>query len=273
MKSLIYTGQPDESLGFEDKPTPKPGNNQVQVRLSASALNHRDQWIRMGMYPGLQSNVTLGSDGCGIVTEIGAGVDHGWKGKEVVINPNNDWGPDPMAQSLNYHILGMPKDGTFGEFLVVDEDRIHPKPGHLTSEQAAALPLGGLTAFRACFTHGQIGPGKKVLVTGIGGGVALYALQFSNAVGAEVFVSSSSDAKIQKATGLGAKAGFNYRNKDWVKEAASVSGFDVIIDSAGGDAMNNYLQNYQARREDCFLWVNYRALKGHRFISNVLVTS
>jgi zinc-binding alcohol dehydrogenase/oxidoreductase len=243
MKALIYTGNKEKIVDFVDKSKPAPGAGQVLVKMTAAALNHRDQWMRVGKYPGLQAGVTLGSDGCGVVEEVGEGVDSGLVGNEVIINPNNNWGPDPKAQSLDYHILGMPQDGTFAEYLLVNQDRVQHKPAHLGSEQAAALPLGGMTAFRACFTQANVNKDSKVLITGIGGGVALFALQFCTAVGAKVYVSSSSNEKIDKAVGLGAIAGFNYKEETWTKEAnKEVGGFDAVIDSAGGDAINNYLK-------------------------------
>ena len=243
MKALIYTGNKEKIVDFAEKPKPTPGEGQVMVKMTAAALNHRDQWMRVGKYPGLQPDVTLGSDGCGVVEEVGDGVEPGLVGDEVIINPNNNWGPDPKAQALDYHILGMPKDGTFAEYLVVNKDRVQLKPTHLSSEQAAALPLGGMTAFRACFTQGNVNNDSKVLITGIGGGVALFALQFCTAVGAKVYVSSSSNEKIDKAVDLGAVAGFNYTEETWTKEANKLAaGFDVVVDSAGGDAINNYLK-------------------------------
>ena len=243
MKALVYTGDASNPVQIIEKEVPTPGFGQVLIKLSAAALNHRDQWIRVGKYPGMQPNVTLGSDGCGVVDSVGDAVDQSWVGKTVIINPNIGWGPDPKAQSPDYTILGMPADGTFAEYVAVGQDRIHLKPDHLSIEEAAALPLGGLTAFRACFTQGQINPESTVLVTGVGGGVALFALQYGVATGAKVYVSSSSQEKIDNAMEMGAVGGFNYREEDWTKKAIKASGgFDVIIDSAGGDAHNNYLK-------------------------------
>ena len=220
-----------------------PSKDQLLIKLGAAALNHRDQWMRVGKYPGMQAGVTLGSDGCGVVEEAGDQADASLVGQEVIINPNNNWGDDLRAQNPDYHILGMPRDGTFAEYIVVDQDRVHVKPGHLSTEQGAALPLGGLTAYRACFTHGKIDQNSNVLITGIGGGVALYALQFAVAKGAEVYVTSSSPDKLEKAKKLGASGGFNYKDENWEKEAASATGgVNVVIDSAGGDAINNYLK-------------------------------
>ncbi len=243
MKALIYTGIKENVVDIVEKPKPAPKEGQVLIKMSASALNHRDEWMRVGKYPNMEPNVTLGSDGCGIIEALGPGVDKNLEGRNVIINPNNGWGPDLRAQSVDYNILGMPLDGTFAEFIVVNQDRVHFKPEHLNDEEAAALPLGGLTAYRACFTHGVIKEGQNVLITGIGGGVALFALQFCLAQGARVYVSSSNEKKLKIAINMGAKAGFNYTDPDWPKSAInSTGGFDVIIDSAGGNAINNYIK-------------------------------
>ena len=115
------------------------------------------------------------------------------------------------------------------------------KPAHLSFEQAAALPLGGVTAYRATFTRAQLQPGERVLISGVGGGVALLALQMAVAVGAEVWVTSSSEDKIAQAVALGAKGGISYKTEKWpatlTKQAGG--GFDVIVDSAAGPGFND----------------------------------
>lgn len=243
MKALLLVDESQDKIAIRDidKPTPKEG--EVLIQIKAAALNHRDQWCRIGMYPGLKYNTVLGSDGAGVVTEIGEGVDQGWLNKEVIINPNINWGDNEAAQSIDYHILGMPTNGTFAEYVVVNADRLCNKPSHLDFSEAAALPLGGLTAYRATFTKGQIDKSQKVLVTGIGGGVAQFAFQFALAAGAEVFVTSGSQEKLDQLIARGAAGGFIYKEEDWAKNALkSTGGFDVIIDSAGGGSMNDYLK-------------------------------
>lgn len=227
-------------VSFIDKELPNPRRGEVIVRIKAAALNHRDKWIRENKYPGIKMGVTLGSDGSGIVEEAIDGEGKKWIGKEVVINPGSNWGDNPAAQSRDFQILGMPNDGTFAEYIKVPLDRIHEKPFHLNFSQAAALPLGGLTAFRALFTNGGLKPGDKVLVNGIGGGVAQFAFLFARATGAEVWVTSSQQEKIDHVVMLGARGGFNYKEKDWPAKAkeATDGGFHLVIDSAGGDQMN-----------------------------------
>lgn len=229
-------------VGFIDKPVPKPQAGQALVRISAAALNRRDYWISVGKYPGLRDGVTLGSDGCGVVEEVGEGVAPIWVNKRVVINPNISWGQNPYAQAASYHIMGMPTDGSFAPYVVVDADRLTRAPQFLTDEEAAAVPLAGLTAFRAVFTRGEVQAGHKVLITGIGGGVAQFAMQFALAAGAEVYVTSRNANKIDQAKMLGASEGFDYSQPDWVKQALlATGGIDLIVDSVGGSLTNQYI--------------------------------
>lgn len=223
-------------LVLEGRAVPLPGNGEVVVRLAAAALNRRDYWITQGMYPGIKLPVVLGSDGAGVVELIGGGVDSAWRGREVIINPGWDWGDSELAQAASLKVLGMPIDGTLATHVRVPVEYLHDRPAHLSVEAAAALPLAGVTAYRAAFTQGQIAVGEKVLVTGAGGGVSSFAIQFAVAAGAEVFVTSSSAEKIASAVKLGAKAGFDYKSADWTAKAKAACGaFDLIIDSAGGE--------------------------------------
>ncbi|SMD37854.1 NADPH:quinone reductase [Reichenbachiella faecimaris] len=243
MKALLLVDESQDKIAIREIEKPSPNKGEVLIQVKAAALNHRDQWCRIGMYPGIKYNTVLGSDGAGIVVEVGEGVNGDWLKKEVIINPNINWGPNEEAQSAEYHILGMPTHGTFAEFVTVPTDRLMQKPSHLDFSEAAALPLGGLTAFRAAFTKGQIREGQKVLVTGIGGGVAQFAFQFALAVGSAVYVTSGSPEKLKQIEKLGAAGGFIYKAEDWTKVALKATGgFDVIIDSAGGSSMNDYLK-------------------------------
>jgi NADPH:quinone reductase-like Zn-dependent oxidoreductase len=240
MKALVLT---TEDIVIQDiaKPTPKQGEVLVKVRYAA--LNRRDQWARVGLYPGMTYNCVLGSDACGIVESLGENVDNTWLGKEVIINPNQNWGNDPRHPQKNYTILGMPTNGVFAEYIAIPADRLHEKPAYLSASEAAAVPLAALTAYRACFYKGQIKAGDNVLVTGIGGGVAQFAAQFAVAVGANVWVTSGSDEKIQTMLQYGIKGGVNYKQTDWHKELLKMTeGFDVIIDSAGGNDFNLLLK-------------------------------
>ena len=222
-------------LEISTVPAPTPAAGEALVALRAAALNHRDLWIKLGQYAGLKFPCIPGSDGAGVVTAVGAGGDAAWIGREVIVNPCLDWGADERAPRRDFSILGLPRDGTLAEQIAVPVAQLAPKPAHLSWTEAAALPLGGSTAWRALHSRARLGPEDRVLVTGIGGGVALFALQFAVAHGAEVWVTSSSAEKIARAVGLGAKGGANYGERDWAAGLAKAAGgFDVMVDSAGG---------------------------------------
>jgi len=227
-----------DSLRLEEFPYPTPAEGQAVVQIKAAALNHRDVWIVQGLYAKIKLPVVLGSDGSGIVVEVGAGVDKSWIGREVIINPSLNWGVDPRAQGANYRILGMPDNGTQAEYVVIPAQNLVEKPAYLSFEEAAAIPLGGLTGYRALFTRGRLKAAETVLITGIGGGVASLMMQMALAAGARVIVTSGSDRKLQDALKKGAAGGANYRQTDWVqqiKQIAAPRGVDLVIDSAGGE--------------------------------------
>lgn len=224
MQALVYAevGQPLEYHTSVPDPIAQEGETIVNIR--AAALNHRDVYITQGLYPGVVTPIILGSDGAGI-----------HEGREVLINPSINWGDNPRVQGRSYQILGLPKPGTMAQQVAVPAENIVSKPAHLSWEQAAALPLAGLTAYRALFTQGQCEQGQKVLISGVGGGVALFAFQFALATGAEVYVTSGSADKRGRAEKMGAKGSMDYNDTGWGKALGKeTGGFDVIIDSAGG---------------------------------------
>jgi len=241
MKALLLSGP--GVIELRDVPIPTPASGQALVKIKATSLNRRDEWIREGKYPNIRYGVIMGSDGSGIVEAVGSEADQPWIGQEVVINPNNEWGPDPECQSGKYTILGMPVNGTFSEYTVVSIDRLHHKPFHLDFLQASALPMGGLTAFRALFRKGELKSGQNVLISGFGGGVAQFAFLFAQALGANVYVTSGSSDKLEKALKLGAKGGYNYKKEATYPDLwKTKGGFDLVIDSAGGDQINNFIK-------------------------------
>lgn len=247
-----------EPLVIEDVAKPSPGPGEVVVRVIAASLNHRDVWIQKGLYPKITTPIIPGSDGAGTVSEIGEGVDESWLGKEVIINPSQNWGDDPNFYGDDHKILGLPDNGTFAEFVKTEAKYLVEKPKYLSFEQAACLPLGALTAWRSLMTRCRLTAGDRVLVTGAGGGVALFAVQIAIAAGAEVWVTSGSDQKIQKAIEMGAKGGINYKNPTWfrdllVKARGKKTGyFNVIIDSAGGPGFARLIEIAAPGGRICF---------------------
>ena len=234
-----------QPAAVRDVPVPTPAAGEILVRLHAAALNHRDVWIQKGQYAGLRLPCTLGADGAGEVAAHGDNVpaDAPAVGSRVLLNPGLRWGDNPRAQAKDFVVLGMPDPGTFAEYIALPARYVRPLPAHLSFEQGAALPLAGLTAYRAAFTRAQVQAGERVLVTGVGGGVALLAAQLCAARGAEVWVTSGSDEKLARARALGVKGGINYNAENWVKTLVQQAGgpFDVLIDSAAGAAFNSLL--------------------------------
>jgi NADPH:quinone reductase-like Zn-dependent oxidoreductase len=247
MKALLIhdmTLPVGQRLRFENVPVPTPKPGELLVRIKAAALNHRDEWIRLGQYARIRPGVILGSDGCGIVEKAASEHDDHWVGKEVIINPSLNWGENTKAQDPQaYSILGLPVHGTFAEYIAISTHQVAEKPAHLTAEQAAALPLAGLTAYRAVVTQSLLRAGQSVLITGIGGGVAQCAAQFANALSVNVYATSSSQEKLRRAEQvLGIKGGALYTQADWNKELASLVGeLDAVIDGAGGANVNALL--------------------------------
>jgi len=222
---LHETGGPGK-LRIEDVPAPEAADGVTLVRVRAAALNHRDVFIARGLYPNIVLPRILGSDCCG---EAG--------GREVVVDPTIGWGADERVWSPDASILGMPSDGTFAQNVAVPNANVHPKPEHLSVEEAAALPLGGVTAYRAAFICGGLQAGETVLITGVGGGVQTFALLYAKAIGARAVVTSSRDGKLERAKALGADVAINYATTpDWHKAVRAVGAVDLAIDSAGGDS-------------------------------------
>ncbi|MCU0441012.1 MAG: zinc-binding dehydrogenase [Bacteroidia bacterium] len=235
MKAIVLE-QLNQQLGLIETDIPQIEPHEVLVRLKAAALNHRDLWIQKGQYAGIRLPIILGADGSGIVEQIGTHVGSNWLNKAVIINPSMNWGSDPRVQAKDYVILGTPHNGTFAQYVKIDARLLNEKPEHLSFEEAAALPLAGLTAYRALVKRAGAKNGENVLITGAGGGVALLATQFAIALGCQTYVTSSSSNKIAQTLKLGVKYGAVYNEPDWDKNLKQQSGgFDVIIDSSGGD--------------------------------------
>ena len=234
MKAIVLESEENPIVYKEvEKPTAGPGD--VLVKIKAAALNRRDYWISVGKYSGIKYPTILGADGAGIVAETGEGTED-WLNKEVIINPSHDWGNHDQFQGQNFKILGLPEDGTLADYVKVKAEYLYPKPAHLTFEQAAAIPLAGLTAYRALFTKARIAKGNKVLIVGVGAGTGTFLLQMAVAAGCQVFVTSGSGDKLARAKQLGAAAGVNYKAQDWAEELKHLAGgFDAVIDSALGE--------------------------------------
>lgn len=230
---LTETGPP-EVLRISEVPDPEPGPGEVLVELKAAALNRRDVFLRKGVAPS-PLPVIPGSDGAGVVRSLGEGAAGVSEGDEVMILPSLGWGGGEAAPDPGFRILGGPDDGTYAELIRIPAANVFPKPSRLSWEEAAALPLAGLTAWRALVSRAALRSGETVLILGIGGGVATVALHLARAAGARVVVTSSSAEKLARAADLGAAAGVNYTEEDWVDQvkAETGGGVDVVVDSVG----------------------------------------
>lgn len=240
MKAIMLRelGGPQQ-LKMEELPHPTPESGEVVVELRAAALNRRDVFITYGQYPGIKLPAIPGSDGAGVVVSIGKNVDKSLLGTEVIINPGLNWGDDVRKKSRVFNILGVPSNGTYAQYVKVPAENVYKKPVHLSWDEAAALPLGGVTAYRALVTKGQVKASENVFIPGVGGGVATFLVQFASALGAKVYVSSSKDEKIEKAKGIGAVGGVNYSSEKWSKELEALAGgFDLSVDSIGGEVFD-----------------------------------
>ncbi|MDV6271194.1 zinc-binding dehydrogenase [Rhodococcus globerulus] len=214
-------------LRFDRHPDPLSRPGWVTVRLQASALNWHDVLVRRGLYRSPLPHI-LGADGAGVRTDTN---------EEVVILPSLFWGSREAAPGTDWEILGDHRAGTYAELVTVPEECVVPRPAGLSLTQAAALPLVGVTTYRALFTRGRLRAGESVLILGAGGGVATMATSFAAAHGAHVVVTSSDSAKIAAARELGAAAGVDHQHSEWIEHARSLTpgaqGFDLVLDSVG----------------------------------------
>ncbi|HEX3680770.1 MAG TPA: hypothetical protein VHU90_13700, partial [Galbitalea sp.] len=198
---LSKFGGPD-SFTFDEVADPSPLSGRTLVRLKAAALNWHDVLVRQGRYGSSLPHVP-GADGAGIVLATG---------EEVVILPSLWWGASQSAPSTRWQILGDHSQGTYAELISVPNEIVFPRPAGFSWAEAAALPLVGVTTFRALASRAQLRAGESLLITGAGGGVAPMAVSVALALGAHPFVTSSSEEKIAHAVDGGALAGVSYRS-------------------------------------------------------------
>lgn len=241
-------GQVYYPLELTTKPIPAPGPGQLLVKIHAAALNHRDFFQRQALYPGLSFDHPILADGYGTVVALGQGAPEHLLGKAVLITPSRGWAADPAGpeQIAKFSVIGgaaLVPDGTAQDYVAMPADEVEVAPAHLSPAEGAALPLVGITGWRALVTKcgaDNVRPGSNVLVTGIGGGVALQVLQFAAALGCNVYVTSGGPDKIERAKALGARGGVSYKSKTWDKELQKLLPkdrpfLDAVVDGAGGD--------------------------------------
>src|ERR1700737_2832405 len=194
-------------------PDPAARRGWVTVALRASALNWHDVLVRQGRYGSPLPHI-IGADGAGVRTDTG---------EEVVILPSLDWVGRKEAPASGWEILGDHTPGTYAELVSVPADCLAPKPRGLNWAEAAALPLVGLTTYRALFVRGRLKRGESMLVVGAGGGIATTAIALAVAVGASITVTSSSADTIERAVSTGARGGVLHNETGWPQRARELS--------------------------------------------------
>lgn len=238
VKTLIHSGKVGlEGLKWEDRAEQPAGPSEIKIKVKAAGLNHRDLFALSQAHE--KHPVVIGSDAAGIVAAVGAEVTRFKIGDEVMLYPGNGWRENSDTAPEPFTILGSSEQGAMAEEIVVPEENAVHKPAHLSWEEAGVLSLSALTAYRALFTKGGVSEGMKVLIPGIGGGVATYLLQFAKAAGATVYVTSRSQEKLAKALQLGADKGLQH-DEDWV-EAMGGGKVDVVIESVGAATFDKSL--------------------------------
>lgn len=247
----IEAQEGSSSAKLMDLPAPEPGPGEVVVKVRAAALNHLDLWTISGSLGiPLDFPYVLGADGAGEIAATGPGVSLR-EGSKVIVNPAvscrscERCRAGEQSECTTFRMLGEHLPGTIAEYVKVPAPNVFPYPEHLSFEQAAALGVTFITAYRMLFTKGGLQPGEWVLVTGIGGGLALSLFQLARGVAGRLFVSSSSTSKLERAAGMGADVGINYRDEDVgkaVRSATGKRGVDLVVDSAGGSSLDGSLR-------------------------------
>ncbi len=244
MKAVaIYEHGGPEVLQYVELPNPEPMGDEVLVRLRASALNHLDIFVRRG-WKGLNLDFPHipGADGAGVIEDVGKHVEGFHRGDPVVINPGLNCGKCDFClrgeDSLchRYSILGEHTHGTYAEFVKIPGRNVLPMKHGFPFEEAAAIPLVFMTAWRMLVDRARVQPGEDVLVLGAGGGVASAAIQIAKVLGARVFATSSSEEKLEKARKFGADVVINYKEEPFEKavwEATGKRGVDVVVETVG----------------------------------------
>ena len=224
MKAIRIHGYGDvDTLSYEDAPLPEPGTTDVRVRVHAAAVNPVDWKIRAGYLAEVvphQMPLTLGWDVSGVVDQVGADVTHLSVGDAVYSRPD------------------IMRNGTYAEYVVVRASEVAAKPETLSHNEAAAVPLAGLTAWQALFDHALLKAGERVLIHAGAGGVGSFAIQFAKSAGAHV-IATASAANEALVRDLGADEFVDYRSQRFEEVLAKV---DVVLDTIGGDTQERSIQ-------------------------------
>ena len=237
MKAIVHTGMAGlKGLSYKEADERQPGLGEVKVKLKAAGLNHRDLFIMEDRSTG-DAPLVIGSDGAGRIEAVGEGVLNLTIGEDVIINPCIGWERSNEVPVVP-EILGGPAAGTLAQYVIIPSDNVYRKPKYLSWEEAGVLPLSALTAYRALFTRGHLQQGEHVLIPGIGGGVATYAMLMALAAGARVSVTSRTESKLQAALTYGVDFAFDSQS-NWTDYIGSAS-IDLVLDSIGPATFRQY---------------------------------
>lgn len=235
MRAAVVGPHPTTApVSVREVPVPDVPRTWVLVQLHAAALNRHDAMMVADRHT-LERPTVFGADGAGIVVGVGAQVTSVAVGDEVVISPSLWWGDDPAAPSAYYEILGSPTDGTHAEYVAVPAENVLPKPARLTWSQAAALPLAGVTAWRALVSRGRLTAGETVVVAAASSGVGSLAVRIAHGLGARVVAISSSPDKLDDAIAAGADQALLRTGPAFAEELARATGgrADLALDPTG----------------------------------------
>lgn len=235
MRAALVSNDPfAPPLTVTEVPTPEPPRGWLRVRLHRAALNRLDAMMLSGRAE-LERPAIFGSDGAGVVDSLGPGVSGIKIGAEVVISPSLGWGPDDSAPGAAYEILGSPTNGTHAEYVVVPAENVSAKPLGLSMAQAAALPMAGVTAWRALVTRGRISSGETVVIGAASSGVGTMAIQIAKGLGAHVVAISSSAQRAEAALRLGADRVVSRTEPHFTEQLveATTGSADLALDPTG----------------------------------------
>lgn len=233
----IRTGAGIDSLALTESASVALAPGQVRVKIRAVSLNYRDLMIAEGSYLTAEEKAVIpASDAVGEIVEVGAATSR-WKiGDRVATSFFPYWQHGPATVHNSRDALGGAVDGVLAEEIVIGEAGVYAVPEHLDDAQAATLSCAGVTAWNALFVEARLQPGASVLLLGTGG-VSIWGLQLAKAAGLRAIVTSSSDAKLERAKALGADATVNYRtHPEWQDEVLKLTdgqGVGAVLEVGG----------------------------------------
>ena len=232
-----------DKLIYDELPEPDCTPNKVKINIKASALNHLDIWVRIGL-PRLPVPlpIILGSDGAGTIIEVDSKITEYKIGDDVVIQPGIfckeckycTAGKENLC--LEYGILGETENGTQAEYVVLDPVNVHLKPEHLSYEESASMPLVFMTAYQMLIKRAQLQQNETVLVYGGSSGVGSAAIQICRELGAKVIATAGNDGKCDYSENMGAHHTVNHNQDNWLNEVKKITdqrGVDVVFEHIG----------------------------------------